>query len=72
MFCPSFKVPLCKRPTAIRPTNVEKSKEVINICVFPSSIFLGGKYSKIRSNKGAIESVGFFQSSDIQPFFAEP
>ena len=39
----SFKSPRCKRPIAIRPTYVEKSKEVINICVFPSSIGRGGK-----------------------------
>ena len=28
---PAFKVPLCRRPIAIRPVNEEKSNEVINI-----------------------------------------
>ena len=37
-----FIAPLVSLPIAILPTKDEKSKEVISIWVFPSSIFIGG------------------------------
>ena len=69
---PSLSSPLCTRPIAIRPVNEEKSNEVISICVVPSSTFGEGICSITISNNGSIESVSFFQSSDIQLFFALP
>ncbi len=69
---PSFKVPLCKRPIAILPVNEEKSKEVINICVFPSFTSKVGICSITISKRGSIFSVIFLGSSLIQLFLAEP
>ena len=66
------KCPRCSLPMAILPVKEEKSKEVMSICVFPSSILGLGTCSKTISNKGAIESVSFFQSVLIQLFFADP
>ena len=39
----SLMTPLVRRPIAIRPTYEEKSREVMSICVLPSSIDFGGK-----------------------------
>ena len=69
---PSFKIPLCNLPIAIRPVKDEKSKEVINIWVVPSSITGDLICSKTISNNGSILSVSFLQSSLIQLFLAEP
>ncbi|MCY1234611.1 hypothetical protein D3C87_881030 [compost metagenome] len=69
---PSFKTPLSKRPIAIRPVKEEKSKEVISICGVPSETLGAGTFLITISNNGSMFSVWFFQSSDIQLFFAEP
>ena len=50
----------------------EKSNEVINIWVVPSSITGDGMCSITISSKGSIFSVSLFQSSLIQLFLAEP
>ena len=69
---PAFKVPLCKRPIAIRPVKEEKSNEVINICRLPCFTSKDGTCSNTISSNGSIESVSSFQCSLIQLFFAEP
>ncbi len=72
IFCPALRAPRVKRPMAIRPVKDEKSKEVINICVFPSGIFGAGIWSITISNKGSMFSVFCFQSVLIQFCLAEP
>src|SRR5690606_2705820 len=72
IFILDFSSPLCSLPMAILPVKEEKSKEVISICVFPSSILGEGICSTTISKSGSRLSVGSLQSSDIQLFFAEP
>ncbi|MCY1183936.1 hypothetical protein D9M73_245910 [compost metagenome] len=54
---PSFKVPLSRRPIAIRPVKEEKSKEVMNICGVPSETLGAGTLAITMSNNGSMFSV---------------